>query len=212
MPDPAKAKLSKRKHKPPKGHVSEARRERKVSPDLGEMLVVVPFFLFSLCIFLGSFQYRIEASLVPLMSGAAGAVLAGLRLFYLLCPKYGIGEFKQGGLAKEFDDIKDEIAEEMHLAHHDEDEAGEVTFQDEKKAFIYLLSCLGAFLLFGYLVGLFFVIVGCSYYYAYREKGKVIISLVSMYLVVYVILNKLLDAPAFYGLLLGPILKAYRFI
>lgn len=183
----------------------------KASGDRGELIVVVPFFLFCLCILLGSLQYRIEASLVPIMSGSVGLILSGMRILYLLFPQWGIGAFKQGGLAQEFDDIKDDIKEERHLKK-DEDEADTITFAAEKKAFLYLIACFAAFVLLGYLAGIFCAIMGCSYYYHYRDKWPIIISLASLYLIVYVLLNKLLEAPAYYGLLLEPVLRYYRII
>lgn len=184
----------------------------KKNKSRGELIVVVPFFIFSLAILLASTGYRQEASLVPILSGLTGLILSGMRLIYIFFPQYGIGEFKQGGLAKEFDDIKEEIVEGLHLEIHDEEEVGEIGWQDEKKAFIYLIGCFAVFLLFGYLVGLFFVIVGCCYYYDYKHWAALIVSLVSMYLIVYLILYKLLGAPAYFGLLLEPILRSYRII
>jgi hypothetical protein len=177
-----------------------------------ELVVVLPFFIFSISILLASIGYRREAGSVPVLSGTIGFILSGMRLIYLFFPQYGIGEFKQGGLAKEFDDVKEEIEEELHLESHENEQADGISFQDEKKAFIYLIGCFAVFLLFGYLVGLFFIIIGCCYYYDYRDWKPIIISLVSMYLIVYLILYKLLGAPADFGLLLGPILKSYRII
>jgi hypothetical protein len=189
-----------------KGKESQGKR---INKSRGELIVVLPFFIFSLSILLASIGYRKEASLVPILSGGAGFILSGMRMIYLLFPQYGIGEFKQGGIAKEFDDMKDEIEEELHLKSQEGDK---ISFQDEKKAFIYLIGCLIVFLLFGYLVGLFFVIVGCCYYYDYRDWVPIGISLVSLYLIVYLILYKLMEAPADFGLLLGPILRSYRII
>jgi len=186
--------------------------DKETESSRGELIVVIPFFLFCLSILLGSLQYQIEASLVPLMSGSAGLILSGMRIIYLLFPQWGIGEFKQGGLAQEFDDIKDDIAEERNLQNYAEEQAETITFQAEKKAFLYLVGCFAAFVLMGYLVGLFCAVVGCSYYYHYRDKWPIIISLASLYVIVYVILNKLLDAPAYYGLLLEPVLRYYRVI
>jgi hypothetical protein len=56
------------------------------------------------------------------------------------------------------------------------------------------------------------VIVGTSYYYGYKDKAPLLISLVSLYLVVYVVLYKLLDAPADFGLLLEPILRSLNLL
>jgi len=185
---------------------------KETNKSRGELIVVVPFFVFSLSILLASLGYRQEASLVPMLSGSAGLVLSGMRLVYLFFPQYGIGEFKQGGLAKEFDDIKDDIVEGLKLEIHDDEQVEEVSWEDEKKAFLYLIGCFSIFLLFGYLVGVFFVIVGCCLYYDYKHWTAMVVSLVSMYLIVYLILYKLLGAPADFGLLLGPILRSYRII
>ena len=178
----------------------------------GELVVVVPFFLFCLCILLGSLQYHIEASLVPIMSGSLGLILSGMRILYLLFPRWGIGAFKQGGLAQEFDDIKDDIKEERNLKNDADDQTDTITFRDEKKAFLYLVGSFAAFVLLGYLIGIFCAVVGCGYYYRYRDKWPIIISLASLYLIVYVLLNKLLEAPAYHGLLLEPVLRYYRII
>lgn len=180
---------------------------KRINESHGELVVVVPFFIFSIAILLASTGYQREASLVPVLSGTIALILSGMRLIYILFPRYGIGEFKQGGLAKEFDDIKDGIVEEMHLESHNDEQAEEISFQDEKKAFIYLIGCFVVFLLFGYLVGLLFVIMGCCYYYNYKDWALIIVSLVSMYVIVYLILYKLLGAPSDFGLLLGAILE-----
>ncbi len=68
------------------------------------------------------------------------------------------------------------------------------------------------FLLLGYIVGTFFVVVGTSYYYGFRNKTQIAISLASMYLVVYIVLYKLLEAPADFGLLLDPILQSFNLL
>jgi hypothetical protein len=87
--------------------------------------------------------------------------------------------------------------------------ARQITFREEKKAFIALFFCFISFLLFGYLVGTFFVIVGTSYYYGFKKKWKVLITLISMYFIIYVCLYRLLGAPADFGLLLQPILESF---
>lgn len=184
---------------------------KKTNKPRGELVVVIPFFIFSIAILLASIGYRKEASLVPILSGTIGLILSGMRLIYLFFPQYRIGEFKQGGLAKEFDDMRDEIEADLHLKSQGEESEG-ISLRDEMKAFIYLIGCFAAFLLFGYLVGLFFVIAGCCLYYDYRDWRPIIISLVSMYLIVYLILYKLLGAPADFGLLLEPILTSYHII
>ena len=89
--------------------------------------------------------------------------------------------------------------------------APEVTFGKEAKAFVGLLGCFLIFFLLGYLVGTFFVIVGASYYYGFKKKGIILISLISMYFVVYGILYKLMGAPLDYGVVghwLKPILRS----
>jgi len=172
-----------------------------------ELWFILPFFIFSLYLFLASFGYKVEASTVPKYAGLVTAVLTGMRLFYIIFPNLRIGEFKEAGLAGEFDQIQDEIEEET-LKGESEKQAGKrVTFQDEKKAFMALIGCFIFFLLFGYLVGTFFVIVGTSYYYGYKNKGAILINLVSMYIVVYIVLFKLMSAPEHFGLILEPVLR-----
>jgi hypothetical protein len=177
-----------------------------------ELWVVVPFFIFALYIFLGSFRYKLAARTVPMLIGIATAIMTGMRLFHIIFPGSKIGQFKEAGLAGEFDSIKDEIAEEKLKGKYEEAPSKEITFRDEGKAFLALIGCFVAFLLFGYLVAVFFVIVGTSYFYGYKEKLKILISLVSMYLLCYLVLYKLLGAPADFGILLDPVLRALNLI
>lgn len=178
----------------------------------GELWIIIPFFLFALYLSAGSFRYKFEASTVPMIIGAGTAILTGMRLFYIFFPQFRIGEFKEAGLAGEFDHMKEEIEAETLKGRLEEPEKKEITFADEKKAFIALIGCFVTFLLLGYLVGTFFVIVGASYYYGYKEKVPILITLVSLYLVVYIVLYKLLDAPADFGLLLEPILNSLNLL
>lgn len=178
----------------------------------GELWIVLPFFIFALYIFLGSFRYKLEARTVPMFIGFLTIILSGMRLFHIIFPKSKIGQFKEAGLAGEFDSIKEEIEEETLKGKYEEAPAKEITFREEKKAFYALIGSFVAFLLFGYLVATFFVIVGTSYYYGYKEKVKILISLVSMYLLCYLVLYKLLGAPADFGVLLEPILNSLKLI
>lgn len=176
-----------------------------------ELWFILPFFIFSLYLFWGSFEYRIEASTVPKYAGLVTAILTGMRLAYILFPGIKIGEFKEDGLAGEFDQIQDEI-EDGTLKDHYQKQSKQITFRDEVKAFIALVGCFFFFLLFGYLVGTFFVIVGTSYYYGYTQKRSILVNLISMYILVYVVLFKLLGAPEHFGLILEPILKGLDII
>ena len=178
----------------------------------GELWIIVPFFLFALYLFAGSFRYKFEASTVPMFIGLATAILTGMRLCYIFYPQFRIGEFKETGLAGEFDHMKEEIEEETLKGRTEETETKKVTFADEKKAFICIIGCFAVFLLLGYIVGTFFVIVGSSYYYGYKDKVPLLISLASLYLIVYVVLYKLLEAPADFGLLLEPILRSLNIL
>jgi hypothetical protein len=198
------------------GDISETKKTEMSPKELKklrqELWVIFPFFIFAVYIFLGSFRYKLAARTVPMLIGIATAILTGMRLFHIIFPKSKIGQFKEAGLAGEFDSIKDEIAEEKLKGKYEEVPSKEITFRDEGKAFLALIGCFVAFLLFGYLVALFFVIVGTSYYYGYKEKLKIFISLVSMYLLCYLVLYKLLGAPADFGILLTPILESLRWI
>lgn len=178
----------------------------------GELWIILPFFIFSVYVFAGSFQYKFEARTVPLIIGAGTAILTAMRLLYIFFPHLGIGEFKEGGLGGEFDQMKDEIEEEALKGRIEEPEGKKITFADEKKAFIALIGSFLIFLLLGYIVGTFFVVVGTSYYYGFRNKTQIAISLASMYLVVYIVLYKLLEAPADFGLLLDPILQSFNLL
>ncbi len=186
----------------------------------GELWIILPFFAFTLYMFLGSFQYKFEAAVVPMFIGFAILVLSGIRLFHIIFPKSKIGDFKEAGLAGEFDSIKDQIEEEIQKRQMEESgeritkegPTSQITFREEKKAFAALLFCFACVLLFGYLVGAFFVIVGTCYYYGFKKKGKLLITLASMYFIIYVCLYKLLGAPADFGLLLQPILESLHLI
>jgi hypothetical protein len=171
----------------------------------GELWIVLPFFILSVIFFGGSFQYKVEASSVPMFIGLVTTILTGMRLIYILFPGTRIGRFKEAGLGGEFDHMKGEIEEKTLKGYHEEETRG-VAFSQEKKAFIALIGCFLGFLLFGYFAGTIVVIIGSSYYYGYRKKGPILISLVTMFFIVYVILYRLLEAPAYHGLLMEPIL------
>jgi len=87
-----------------------------------------------------------------------------------------------------------------------------VTSVDERKAFIGAIGSFLVFLLCGYLIGSFVVVIGASYYYGYKEKLPIAIVLASLFLIVYVLLYKLLEAPEDFGLLLDPILRSLDLI
>ncbi|MDP2268230.1 MAG: hypothetical protein Q8K46_03580 [Deltaproteobacteria bacterium] len=177
-----------------------------------ELWVVVPFFLAALGFFLGSFTFKQGAGEVPMVVGFITLVMAGLRLYHIIRPQSKIGEFNEAGLAGEFDHIKEEIEEETSKGHHEELKGKVVTFIDERKAFIGAIGCFLAFILCGYIVGSLLVIVGASYYYGYKEKLPIAIVMVSVFLIVYVLLYKLLEAPGDFGLLLDPILRSLDLI
>jgi len=176
-----------------------------------ELYIVIPFFVFALIMFLGSFNYRIESRIIPLSFGALTLILSGMRLIYIIFPKAKIGKFGETGLAGEFDALQEEI-EEQTLKGHYEEEVLPVTFQQEKKALVVLIVGALTFLLFGYLAGGFLVIVGSGYYYGYREKLPLFVSLVVVFFIVYVLLIKLLDGPMYYGLLVEPMLISLRLL
>ncbi len=177
-----------------------------------ELWIILPFFIVSVYFFLGSFHYKVQARTVPLLIGAGTALLSGMRLFHILFPKSKIGQFREAGLAGEFDNLKEGIEEETLKGKYEEAPAKQISFRDERKAFFALIGSFFAFLLFGYMVGLFFVIIGTSYYYGYKKPLPIFVSLASMFFIVYVILYKILDAPMDYGILLDPILKSLNLI
>ncbi len=177
----------------------------------GELVVILPIFLISLYFFLGSFRYKPEARDVPLLIGLLTAILSGMRLFHIIFPKSKIGKFKEAGLAGEFDSMKEKIEDEKLKGHYEES-TQEYAFRDEVKAFIGLVVCFIAFLIFGYIVGTFFAIAGSYYYYGQRKIGVLLITLVSMYIIIYLLLYKLLEAPSDFGLVLEPILRSLDFI
>ena len=177
-----------------------------------ELWIILPFFIISVYFFQGSFRYKVEASTVPMLIGGVMIILTGMRLFHILFPKSRIGQFKEAGLAGEFDSIKEEIEEETLKGKYEEAPAKKITFRDEKKAFFALLGSFVAFLLFGYLVGMFFVVIGTSYYYGYKKVGHILISLAAMFFIIYVVLFLVLEAPMDYGIVLEPILRSLRLI
>ncbi len=175
-----------------------------------ELVIILPFFLFSLYIFLASFPHKFEVKAVPLVIGAITTLLTGMRLFHIIFPRSKIGQFKGASLSREFDNLKEEIEEETLKGK--EEPRREITFCDERKAFIALIGSFAAFLLFGYMVGIFFVIVGISYFYGHKKKGQVAISLLAIYFICYLIIYKVLEAPMSYGLVLEPILNLLHLI
>ncbi|MFB3884931.1 MAG: tripartite tricarboxylate transporter TctB family protein [Thermodesulfobacteriota bacterium] len=178
----------------------------------GELWVIPAFLVFAFVIFVGSFQYKFEAAMVPMLIGAVAVILAGMRFLHILFPKTKIGEFRERGLAGEFDNIEKKIKDETLKDKYEEAPEKTLSFRDERTAFIALISCLVVFLLFGHFVGIFYAIVGTSYYYGFKKKIPLLISLVAMYLIVYLLLNKLLEGPVFFGLILGPILESLDLI
>lgn len=179
-----------------------------------ELWVVIPFFITSLFFFVQSFEYTFRARILPMVVGLIMAIVTGMRLFYIFFPTHRlrVGEFKEGGLAEEFDGMKENIEKEVLREGRKREATREITARDERKAFIALIGCFLGFLLFGYLVGVFVAIVGISFYYGYREKGPLVASLISMYFIVYVILYRLLGAPEDFGLLLDPLLRSLNIL
>ena len=177
-----------------------------------ELWIILPFFVISVYFFFGSFRYKVEASTVPMLIGGIMTILTGMRLYHIIFPKSRIGQFKEAGLAGEFDSIKGEIEEGTLKGKYEEAPSKEITFSDEKKAFFALLGSFVAFLLFGYLVGMFFVVIGTSYYYGYKKVSHILISLAAMFFIIYVVLFLLLEAPMDYGIVLEPILRSLRLI
>jgi len=177
----------------------------------GELVVILPIFFVSLYFFLGSFQYKPGARDVPMVIGLLTVILTGMRLFHIVFPKSKIGVFKEAGLAGEFDSKMEDIKAEVLMGYVEEAEP-EITRWDEWKAFICLIGCFIIFLLLGYIVGSFFAIAGSYYYYGLRKKVPLFITIVSMYVIIYLLLYKLLDAPADFGLLLEPILTSFGLI
>lgn len=189
------------------GKETFAMTDGELSKLRNELWVVIPFFLMSLFFFLFSFFYKRGAAEVPMIIGAGTAILTGMRLIYIMFPQSRIGEFKEAGLAGEFDQIKEQIEEETLKGHYEAPKGKEITLGDERKAFFGLIGCFLIFLFFGYIVGSFLVIIAGSYYYGYKEKLPLAIVLTSLFIIVYVGLYKLLDAPTDFGILLGPILE-----
>jgi hypothetical protein len=185
----------------------------KLSELRGELWVIIPFFALALFFFLWSFTFKRGASEVPMIIGAVTTILTGMRLYHILFPQSKIGQFKESGLAGEFDHMLEEIEEEVVKDHHGEPHVKqEVTFAKELKAFIGIIISFILVLLFGYIVGSFLIIVVVSYYYGYKEKLPIAVVLVSLFLIVYVVLYKLLEAPADFGILLEPILNSLELL
>lgn len=178
----------------------------------GELWIILPFFIFALYLFLGSFQYKIEAGIVPKLLGFAIVILSGMRLFHIIFPNSRIGRFKEAGLAGEFDSIKEAIKEGRLKGQYEQEVGKNITFIEERKAFIALIGSCITFVLFGYLIGSFFVIIGISYYYGFKRKIPLLVTLASTYFVVYILLYKMLQAPGDFGLVLEPILNLFNLI
>ncbi len=176
-----------------------------------ELFIIIPFFIFALILFWGSFQYKFESRTVPMLIGALAILLSGMRLYHIIFPKSKIGEFGESGLAGEFDSMKEEIEGEV-LKDHYEEPSKPITFREEKKAFIALLGGGLFVFLFGYFVGGFSLIIGTSYYYGFKKKFPLFITLVIMFIIVYILLIRVLDSPMYHGVLLEPILNSFSLI
>jgi hypothetical protein len=174
-----------------------------------ELFIIVPFFIFALILFLGSFQYRFESRTVPMLIGALGIILSGMRLYHIIFPKSKIGRFGEAGLAGDFDTLREGIEKETLKGHYEE-MSKPISFQEEKKAFVALLGGGLAVFFFGYFIGGFILIVGTSYYYGFKKKWPLLMAVVMMFLIVYVLLIKVLDSPMYQGLLLGRALRFFN--
>lgn len=188
------------------GNVDSAGKNLKELRD--ELWIVVPFFLIALGFFLGSFSLSWAAGGVPMLVGLATTIIMGIRLFHIIFPQSKIGEFTEAGLAGEFDHIQEEIEEETLKGHYEEPKGKAVTVADEKKAFFGAIISFLIVVLFGYIIGSMVLIVALSYYYGYKEKLPIAVVVASFFLIVFVILYKLMDGPAHFGLVLKPILKS----
>ncbi len=177
-----------------------------------ELWVVLPFFLATLVFFLGSFGFKKGAADVPMMVSGVTFILLAMRLYHIIFPHSKIGEFKEAGLAGEFDHMKDKIEEETLKGREKEAKVKTITFAEEKKAFLGLIACFLIYLLFGYIVGSFIAVIFGCYYYGYKDKLPIAIILASLLLIVYVLLYMIMEAPEDFGLLLTPILQKFELI
>jgi len=177
-----------------------------------ELCIIVPFLIFALILFLGSFQYKFESRTVPMLIGGLAILLSGMRLFHIIFPKSKIGRFGEAGLAGEFDTLREEIEKETLKDHYEEPLTKPITFRDEKKAFIALLGGSLALFLLGYFIGGFVLIVGTSYYYGFKKKLPLLVTLGMMFLIVYILLVKVLDSPMYHGVLFERILGFFNLI
>jgi hypothetical protein len=176
-----------------------------------ELFIIVPFFIFALILFLGSFQYRFESRTVPMLIGALGIILSGMRFYHIIFPKSKIGRFGEAGLAGDFDTLREEIEKETLKGHYEET-SKPISFREEKKAFIALLGGGLAVFFFGYFIGGVILIMGTSYYYGFKKKLPLFLTLVIMFLIVYVLLIRVLDSPMYHGVLLGRLLNLFNLI
>jgi hypothetical protein len=179
-----------------------------------ELWVVLPFFLAALVFFFGSFGFKKGAADVPMWIGGITTILFAMRLYHIIFPHSKIGEFKEAGLAGEFDQMKDKIEEEISKGRvmEKESEDKKITFAVEKKAFLGLIICFLFYLLFGYIVGSLIAVIFCCYYYGYKDKLPIAVILASLFFIVYVLLYKIMEAPEDFGLLLTPILQKFDLI
>lgn len=191
-------------------HLEPGQRELKKLR--GELWIILPFVVASGYFFLGSFRYKPEAATVPMVMGFATFLLVALRLFHILVPTSRIGQFREAGLAGEFDHLKDEIEEETLKGKHEEAPSRKITGRDERKAFLALGLSTLAFVLFGYAVGGVLVVITTARYYGYRRWGPILASAASVFVLLYVILHRLFGAEMSWGALLGPLLTALDLI
>ena len=144
-----------------------------------------------------------------MLIGAFAILLSAMRLFHIIFPKSKIGRFGEAGLAGDFDTLREEIEKETLKGHYEET-SKPISYREEKKALVALLGGGLAVFFLGYFIGGLILIVGTSYYYGFKKKLPLFITIVMMFLIVYVLLIKVLDSPMYQGVLLERVLRFFN--
>lgn len=165
----------------------------------GELLILTPFFIFSVLIFFGSFYYRFEARAVPMFIGFATMLLTGARVVSILLGK---GQREMVGIGGDFDKIKSDLRAEF-LEGRIQEEAKKITWRDEVKGYVLLIMNFLAILLFGFWIGIFLGFVGSAWLYRFKQIKSILWMLLSAYIFVYVICYKFMGFPLYKGLVLS---------
>lgn len=164
----------------------------------GELLVLMPFFIFSALIFFGSFNYKFEARAVPMFIGLVTMLLSGARVLSIL---RGRSTKEMVGIGGDFDKIKDDLRTEF-LEGRIQEEKKRITWRDEVRGYVLLVMNFLSIFLFGFWIGIFLGFIGSARLYRFKQYKSIFWMILSAYLFVYVICYRLMGFPLYKGVVL----------